>query len=279
MSGGLLTGDGVWGTPGNWSSAAIPVTNDTASIPKSMGNNITDAGGDAKAIDLDALHTHPGFVGKFGDTSVPIQTAADLVHAMGPGGFYFECHKSGSNFVTDEVRIECALASSIVQIGSDVASAGDITRIHALRGNVTLTGNIMFTDSGGIVVVGSIRGPDDVSLKIVAAADTLPDFIQTSGKTFVDNVVTRMLIAGGVCVKDVNKAVTIDVFAGGTLIYNHDAVGGEVVLCRVHSGGTLDLNQNGVLKVFDATIRFRGGVIHKNDVLHTINLVDLEEEG
>ena len=280
MSGGLLTGTGAWGTAGNWSSAAIPVTDDKAIIPASMGNNITDAGGDAKAIDLDAFLTHAGFVAAVGASGAPIQTAADLVHIMGSGPFYFEAHKSGSNFVTDEIRIECALASALVEIGSDAASAGDVTRIHANRGNVTLKGGLQFSDSGGLVVVSKIDGEGDVSLKLVSSADTLPDFIQTAGKSFIDNIVTRMLIGGGECVKDVNKAVTIDVLPGGRLIYQHGASGGDVIMCRVHTDAVLDLTQNGLLKTLDTVIRYRGGIVEKTDSIHTItNYVNMDEEG
>lgn len=279
MSGGLLTGTGAWGVDGNWSSLFKPVTDDKAIVPASMGNNITDAGGDAKAIDLDVLLTHAGYSAAFGASGAPIQTAADLVHVMGSGPFYFEAHKSGSNFITDEVRIECALASALVEIGSDAASLGDITRVHANRGNVTIKGGTQFS-AAGLVVVSKIDGEGDVSLKLVSTADTLADFIQTAGKSFIDNIVTRMLIGGGECVKDVNKAVTIDVLPGGRLIYQHGASGGDVIMCRVHTDSVLDLTQNGLLKTLDTVIRYRGGKVEKNDSLHTITtFIDMDEEG
>lgn len=280
MSGGLITGTGAWGVDGNWSSLAKPVTNDKAIVPASMGNNITDAGGDAKAIDLDVLLTHAGFIAAFGASGAPVQSAADLVHIMGSGPFYFEAHASGSAFVTDEIRIECALASALVEIGSDAASLGDITRVHANRGNVTIKGGTQFSSSGGLVVVSKIDGEADVSLKLVSSAGTLPDFIQTAGKSFVDNIVTRMLIGGGECVKDVGKGVTIDVLPGGRLIYQHGASGGDVIMCRVHTDGVLDLTQNSVFKTLDTVIRYRGGKVEKNDSLHTITtFIDMDEEG
>ena len=283
MSGGVLEGtDGKWDTAGNWSSGSLPVTGDLGAIPNTLNNNVTDATGAAKTIDLAALVTHPGYIKSFGVSGTPILTAGDLIHVLGSGPFFFESHKNGgSSFITDEVRIEASTPNAKIEIGSDSAdSPSNITRVNLFRGDVTLTGTIMFTDSGGIVVVDKIDGENDVTLTIVSTADILPDLIQRAGHSFVDNVLTRLTVSGGECVKDVNKATEIDVLQSGVLVYQHDAIAGEVLTCRVHTGGVLDLTQNSRLKVFDRVIRYRGGIIRRIKGLHTFTAFDdIEEEG
>jgi len=284
MSDQLLIGaDGKWQTAANWDPAGtVPVTDELAGIPDTQNSNITDSTGSAKTAKLEDLITHPGYAKSFGVSGSPIQTSAKLVHVMGAGDFFFETHKNGgSAFVTDEVRVEAANPNAHVEIGSDaVEGTSTIALITALRGNIIIPGNTLFVASTGLVAVDEVDGRDDVNLSIVSTAGTLPEFTQRSGKSFVDNVVTRMTLNGGECVKDVNKVTTIDIFEGGVLVYNHGAVAGEVIICRVHSGGVLDLTQNSLIKVFDYVIRHRGGVIHKLKGLHTFTKYDqIEEEG
>lgn len=280
MSGGMLVNGGAWGTAGNWSSAAIPVTDDLAGIPHTLNYNVTDASGDAKGIDLDALITHPGYVKSFGVSGTPIKSAADLVHVKGAGPFYFESHKDGASaFVTDEVRIEAATPNAISEIGSDASDAdSNITMVNVIRGNCTLTGTIKFSSDGQVILTPAAKG--DATLTIVNSADTLPLLLQLNGTSFIDNIVTRLDIKGGECTKDTNKAVEIDVYSGGVLIYNHGASGGDVTICRVHTGGVIDLTRNSLIKTFDHVVRYRGGVVKRFPSMHTFTKYDeLDEEG
>ena len=279
MSGGMLVNGPAWGTAGNWSSGAIPVTNDLAGIPHTLNFNVTDASGDAKGVDLNMLVTHPGYAKSFGVSGTPIKTAADLVHVKGSGPFYFESHKDGASaFVTDEVRIEAATPNAIVEIGSDASDAdSNIDIVNIIRGTVTLTGTIKFTTTGQVIFTPSSMG--DATLTIVNSADTLPLLLQLNGRSQVDNIVTRLDLKGGECIKDTNKATEIDVF-GGTLVYNHQASASDVTICRVHTGGVLDLTQNSLLKTFDHVIRYRGGVVKRILEMHTFTKYDeLDEEG
>lgn len=281
MASALLTGDGNWNTAGNWDpTSAIPGDGDTASIPKTQENDIIGPTGANRDYDLAVVHTHPGYQGSFGNSGSPVRIAAGLVLLQGAGPAFFESNQDeGESFITDEVRVEAASPTTRVEIGSNPDDAdSEIARVNILRGDVTLTGNIKFV-TAGVVTVGQLSGLEDATVKIVNTAELLADFIQTAGMSFVDNVVTRLGIAGGTCTKAVNKAIIIDVFAGGTLIYNHAASSGEVLVCRVHSGGVLDLTQNGLLKEFDLTIRWRGATIRSNTALHTLNLVDMDREG
>ncbi len=280
MSGGMLVNGGAWGTAGNWSSAAIPITDDLAGIPHTLNFNVTDASGDAEGIDLDMLVTHPGYAKSFGVTGTPIRTAADLVHVQGSGPFYFESHQNGgSAFVTDEVRIEAATPNAVAEIGSDPGDAGsDIKVVNIIRGTVTLTGTIEFSSDGQVILTPSSMS--DGKLTIVNTADTLPLFLQMMGKSEINNIVTRLDVKGGECIKDTNKATEIDVFGGGILIYNHGAVASDVTVCRVHTGGILDLTQNSLLKTFDHVMRYKGGVVKRILKMHTFTRYDeLDEEG
>lgn len=281
MSDQLLTGaDGKWDVAANWAPAGtLPVTDELAGIPDTQQSNITDVTGAAKTAKLADLITHPGYEKSFGVSGSPIQGSAKLVHVMGSGDFFFETHKNGgSNFVTDEARIEAANANAHVEIGSDGTDL--IALITALRGDIVIPGGTTFVADTGLVTVDEVEGKDDVSIKIVSTVGSLSEFTQRSGKSFVDNVVTRVAIHGGECVKDVNKITTIDIFEGGILVYQHGASAGDVVICRVHSGGVLDLTQNSLIKVFDYVIRYRGGVIHKLKGLHAFTKYDqIEEEG
>lgn len=281
MAGGLLEGNGNWNTAGNWSDgAALPGDGDLASIPETQTNDIIGPTGANQDFDLATVHTHPGYLGSFGSSGSPVIIAAGLVLLQGAGPAFFESNLAGgSAFITDEVRVEAAFPTTRVEIGSNPAdSPSTIARVNAFRGDVTLTGNIKF-EADSVVVVGQMTGSEDARVKIVSTAATLADFIQTSGHSLVDNIVTRLTINTGTCVKDVSKAIIIDVYAGGILVYNHEASAGDVLKCRVHSGGVLDLTQNGHLKEFDETIRYRGATILSNTALHTLNLVDMDREG
>lgn len=281
MASALLTGDGNWNTAGNWDpTAALPGDGDVASVPKTQSNDIIGPTGANQDFDLLTVHTHPGYMGSFGSSGSPVTIAAGLVLLQGAGPAYFASNRNaGAALLTDEVRVEAAAPTTKVEIGSNpLDTDSEIVRVNIFRGDVTLTGNIKFV-AAGVVVVGQLTGSGDVTARIVSAADTLAEFIQTAGMSFVDNIVTRLTIGGGTCIKAVNKAVTIDVFAGGTLIYNHGASAGDVTVCRVHSGAVLDLTQNGLLKEFDLTIRYRGATIRSNTALHTLNLVDMDREG
>ncbi len=280
MPGGLLQKTGTWDTAADWSTAGVPIDNSTASIPKSQQNNIVGPTGANQNVDLDYLHSHPDYNGDVGSSGSPIICAADLVHIQGGGAFYFQTKKNGgSAFVTDEVRIEAANSAARIEIGSDPTdSDSNIEIINIIRGDVTLTGTIRFSATS-FVIMDPTSGTEEAKCKIVSTADVLPDYIQNSGRGEIENEVTRLVANGGQCIKAVKKAVYIDVLAGGQLVYNHPASAGDVLICRVHSGGILDLNQTEDFKEFDKTILYHGGVIHSTKTLHTLNLLDLSREG
>lgn len=276
--GGLLTGTGDWQLDANWSFLTKPIVNEEAAVPASMGNDITDPAGAAIGIDLNRLSTHPGFTEKFGADGASIQTIADLVHFMSAGPVYFEA--DDVTLTCDELRIEMANAGVPVFIGSNPVDKGAFLHSHISRGDVSMQGTIKFA-AAAHVMLGSMENQSDAKLRIAHGTDaTLADFIQSAGESFIDNIVTRLSIANSICTKGQQKAGIIDVFEGGRLIYNHAAVAADVTMARVHTGGILDLTQNGFLKVLDLVIVARGGELKKINALHTItDLRYLEVEG
>jgi hypothetical protein len=277
--GGVIQGQARWGVPGDWSSGNIPIANSDAIVPGTLGNSVTDAGGDAEGIDLDVLITHSGFKRGFGTSGTPINCIADLIHVMGAGGFYMQAN--GAALILDELRIEPSNPAAIVQIGSTPAAQGKILRSHIGSGNVEFMGNAEYSATAHMVL-GTVPWAQNTKLKVNNGDDTLlADFIQTAGESWLHNVVTRMAVANGTCWKEDNKAVTIDVYAGGVVNYNHQAVAGEVLMVRIHTGGMFDLTQSGFQKVIDTIIVLRGGTLKKNDSMHTFTnpVIYLDTEG
>lgn len=277
--GGVLQGQARWGTAGDWNSGNIPIVNSPAIIPAGLGNHVTDAGDAAAGIDLDSLITHAGFVKDFGTSGTPINCIGDLIHVMGAGNFFMQANNA--SLILDELRIEPRNPAATVQIGSTPAAQGKILLSHIGSGNVEFMGNAEFSATAHMVL-SSVPWAQDTKLKVNSGTDTLlADFIQTAGTSRLHNVITRMAVGNGTCWKEDGKAVTIDVNAGGVLNYNHAAVAGEVLMVRVHTGGLLDLMQNGLQKVMDKVIVFRGGKIKKSDSIHdfTNPIVYLDTEG
>ena len=156
---------------------------------------------------------------------------------------------------------------------------GDFARIVCNRGILTLGASIKFT-STPIVTIGFIDDLlGDANLTIAAGAPVLATLQQNGGRSELHNEITNLRIAAGTCTKESAKAVNIEVAEGATLIYNHAASGTDVTLCEVHGGGTLDLMQNSVEKVFVKTIAHPGAIIRYDPSLHTIVLTDLRTPG
>lgn len=271
-------------TGNDWVNASfdpvnVPVANDVVVIPPEVTGNKTDTGNLANDVDLDLLMTHPGFTGDFGADGAPIKTAADLVVHQGGGGFFYQCTDNGAaGLTTDEVRIEAADNAVIAKLSTDAtATDGIFTKIIVTRGNVTLDASIIFSTS--TVRVAWMNNIDtDATLTIAAGAPTLAVLEQYGGTATPHNVVTDLRISRGICFKETAAATNI-VLAGGTLVYNHDATGGEVVLCEVQAGATLDLMRNAVAKVLDKVVAYPGSTVLWDPEMHTITDFDDRRTG
>lgn len=263
MAGGILQA-ASWHLDGSWNSAAKPTTDDIAIVSENLDDDavVIDTGHTAH-VDLDLLQTHPQFAGDFGSSGSPIQTAADVLKVQGGGGFFMECCAASSAFKTDRAEIAAADPNTCVELGSVVGDAGDWVEIYGLRGRILLKGNIQF-DAAGLVCVGQVGGRSDVNLIIDSNADTLAKLKTQSGTTIARNVVTDLIVAGGVAYKEDTKATTVDVMAG-TLFYDHQAIAGDATVIRVWPGAMLHLWNNSFVKTITQLILMPGSTIVANE--------------
>ena len=268
MAGGQLLG-GPYGTPGNWDSSAIPTAGDRAMIPHTNDNDlITDVGGVSDAIDLALLFTHPGFAGAFGTTGTPIRGSTAFLHVMGSGAFNYECAKDGGTKDVNRTLIECSTQAAKVQLGSKNTDEGEYDWIDGLRGKVSLAGGILF-EAACVLRIGMKTQQGDADVTIDASADTLPFLEQTAGVSKCNNIVTRSDLFAGTCIKDTNKAPTINVY-GGQYVYNHASVAGEVLRVVVWPGATFNMMANSNVKVIDQLIEHPGARVMFDKSMHTI---------
>lgn len=255
----------AYNTVAHWNNG-IPTAGMNAVFPKSNTNEeITDTTA-ADGIDLAQLITMPGFVGHLGTTGDPIEGAAALFHIMGMGNVYWNCAKNGGdNQNCDEVRIECGNPKATIELGGQTDDAGEFVLVNHSSGNLLLKSGIAFA-AAGLVNMQS----EFAKLRTESGTATIPHFEQDGGRSFLNNIVTRLVLRSGVCIKSTNKASSITIGNGATLIYNHEAVTADVPRIVIYPGGTLDLMKNGVPKVFDEVIEWPGAKFLYTDSLHTI---------
>ncbi len=265
MSGGFLQA-ADWATDGNWSSSAKPIVNDDAIIADTLGADVIDTGGTAEGIDLNLLMTHPLYLRNFGSSAAPIKTAADLIQALGAGGFFFECDAGGVALKTDRIDVMPSNANATIEIGTNASDQGDIDKIVILSGNVTLKGNIMFGASAE-VLIGSMGRPSDTRVKLVSGADTLASLKMNSGDFACQGAVTAGELWGGRWVQSEAAVTTLDIHAGGVCEWKHATTSGTTI--NIYPGGKLDLMQEAMYIVLTVN-RWPGSTLLKNDALHTI---------
>lgn len=274
MAGGILTGNGAWGTGGNWTDgAAIPAVNDDAIMGSTLNADVTDAGNDANAIDLDLLLTEPAFARLFGTQASPIVIAADLVQVQGNGGFYFECDSGAAGALkTDQIDVMAATANTPVEIGSAstiTGARGDIDGITILRGKVVLKGNIMF-GSSAVVAVRNIESTNDAQVVIASGADTLPTLQVFAGLVTSEGVITKLEVSmGATHIQDTAALGTVDLAGILELNYGAGAPGTTVATTiNVLSGGFLNLMKKTQYKTVTTVNLYPGGKIQRNKNLH-----------
>lgn len=275
MSGGILQAV-QWDQDASWSTGNKPVSTDQAIVSDLLGDaaSVTDATGAASTIELALLQTHPLFMGNFGSSGTPIVSATNLLQVYGGGGFFFECTANAVANETLRADIAASAAGTRVELGSETGDKGDWTDIYAMRGNLLLKGNIAFAAAARLVV-GSLMHERDAHVVIASGAEVLPNLDQSAGVVTALNVVTNGKISGGVFVKNTNPCVNLDLL-GGICYYDHEAVGGDATVIRVHRGAMLHLWRNAVLKTLSTVILMPGSTIVFSEQVHTFtNLIDL----
>lgn len=259
MAGDILQGSN-WGTPGNWSSSAIPTAGDLAIVSGSLTDAVEDSGGDAKDIDLGLLQTHMLYNGSFGSTGSPIITVADLVQHWGQGPFYFESDSgTGGTKETDLIHILPGTVPGATGVRVEIGSAdsqsagnrGNLNAVYVYRGNVTFKANVMWDNTNGRLVVGQVTRSNDATVTIAEGGDTLPLLEIYSGLVTSGAPVTSAKQYGGKLIVQSQPIITLEIMQG-LCEWNDQTVGGDAVAITVHPGATLDTTQKTNLKVISA---------------------------
>jgi hypothetical protein len=266
-----------WSVAGNWSSGAVPASNEVVIVPEDALCNTDITGGlDQGGKDYDLLKTHEGYTHSVGGSASPLKAAADLILCRCRGGFYFECSKDGVNALkVDECRVQSAIPNAITELGSESGDAGEWDKIIVDRGHVTLKANILFGASA-IVEIGYITSKlTDATVTIVEGADTLPTLEINGGRCEASNVVTTARVIAGLLQKKVSPITTLDIFDGGRVEWYDETVAADGVTIKVHAGGTLDLTKTAradtgaATKVISTLWTFPGSTLIYDPKVHT----------
>lgn len=263
--------DGDWDNVANWGGTK-PVSNDVAIFPEAQSGSVT-TGLDQGTVDLDLLYIHPGYTGSIGLTGSPLHISADLVIHEGPGPLFIESDANAVANKIDELRINCANPATIVEIGSNPADAGDVVKIIANRGNVTVKANISL-DAAARIECGHMGNVDsDLNLSIIAGAGTLATMLQSGGRVTSDDIITLLHKSAGMLIQDTAAIITAEHYGGSTW-YNDRAVGGDGITYRLR-GGTLDLMRTGDEKTLSTLETHHGSTLIYNNKLHTFTTWDI----
>ncbi len=260
-----------WSLAASW-PVSWPTADDQAIFPKSNTNaNIIDSLTRADGIDLSLLATMPGFLGNLGSSGTPIEGATARLHIAGQGNVYFNCAADASAQDVNEARIEPGNPSAIIELGSQNGNEGEYDLINILSGIVTLKGGIAFLSTGKVSLSAG-------RLITEASSSLISTVHQGGGVSQLAGPVTDLMLMGGSCTKESNKATNIYIGSGTTCVYNHAAIAGDVVRVIVMPRGVFDMTQNGELKVIDEVIEYPGAKVLELPTLHTItNHIRLRE--
>lgn len=239
-----------WSTSGDWSPSGLPTGTDDVRVADTPRDIIT---GDQGTVDIPSILVPNRYVGSFGTSGAPLKIASSKVIYRGRGGFFYESDKNGgSNYKTDEIQIDAADPSVRVEIGSNAADAGYVDRMTLMRGNVLLKSNILLESASLVDVMR------EASLTIASGVTVaLPLLYNQGGIVKASSVITNMRMTAGEHTQDTAKITQADVF-GGTLIYNHSAVGGDGTIITVWDGGTLVLDADSNAKTISTVILYPG---------------------
>lgn len=217
--------DTDWSTPGNWSAATEPVSNDIAIIPASSAQAI--AGSDESAVDLDALLVEAGYLANIGSSGSELNISADLVKFFGSGNFYY---LDGAG-ITDLVLINSGSMSNAIELGGDT-----ITACTILRGTVTLAGTI---GTMANLRIGHVTNREsDVILTIAAGATAYTVVDQAGGVVTCGSVATTWNQSAGTSTYHGAIAMTTLNLKGGRMSYTST---GTLTTAWVYGGAVLDL--------------------------------------
>lgn len=255
--------DGDWDTAGNWSTATIPLTNDTVILPAGNSYSLTTTLNQA-AVDLDLLEIDAGYTGQVGASGTPLKIDADLVKHYGRGTLYYE----SDGAVTDWFIVNSMSNALAAYLDGD-----QITKITVQSGFVELaatlgTGAITTT----LEVGGSISGTDVIIHPKSASPSSaiVTTLHQTGGTVRSTGVITTANVSGGMLKQDTYGIATLNVFPGGRVVYNSSEDNGILIAANVFEGGILDLSGTAYRKTITTLTLHHGSTLIRDPNLTTI---------
>ncbi|KKL87249.1 hypothetical protein LCGC14_1936570 [marine sediment metagenome] len=227
-----ISSDGDWGNTASWSTASVPVANDTV-VFDGVNSVVSVTGGlNQTGINLDELQISPAYTGDIGLLGNPlIIDCAKLVH-RGAGTLY---HKADGGI--NRILVDSRNLVNAAQFSGSASS----WRTAVKKGRVTCTNGL--SDMAVLSVVG------DKSIVIVEAngAESIGAVYQSGGfiQNFrpIDTSVRKAVISGGTFVHESGAIYTL-VVNGGFVEYN----AGETLTEGFLLAGTLDYTRSGNTK-------------------------------
>lgn len=207
-------GDTNWNTVTNWSTGAVPVTNDTVIISATATSSILlnlDRSGDGAGAGLNVVsfEIEPGFQYDIGSATSPLRLTADKFSDYGGGRLYFATDTGTAALPTDRVIIDKSdTTKPVILMGELSGSVSTFTRIEITR--------------GAQVTIGSSLAPvGDVATLYIAPRTSQDEVGVTIGYV---NIITDIYLGGGTLVYDGTVAVVSLLMGNGVLDFRSTAI-------------------------------------------------------
>jgi hypothetical protein len=215
------TGDFNLGT--NWVGSVAPGVADTALFNQGSQDVDTDV---TTIAALDGFVVYPTYTGTLGGSGNEITSSINFVKHFGSSALWLK-DAAGT---TDDVFIQCADASTAVNLGS-----ATMTRVTLNRGNVTIAADM---GTIALLAVGQVSSANDCNVTITTGAGTVTEYIQRSGTVTAPNTITDGSVGGGILNKTGTTSVTnLNAYPGSTVNYKSS---GTITWLRGF-GGFVDL--------------------------------------
>ncbi len=225
----------------SYSTAALPVDNDSLSLPSVITQALTTNLAGLTLIDLDLLYVDGQFGGAVGTDGTPFEISADLIKFFGGQAFHYKVGSVDS----DLMIIRANAPGTIITLDGDT-----ITKVIVLRGNVTLKSSMGTVTDLHIGWVDNRQNDANVTLQGDGTL-AVTNLKMGGGQLSSNAAVTNTVICGGNMTQDIATATNVDIY-DGFFNYNH---GGTVALLNMF-GGKTDFSQTDSQKTITNSNRF-----------------------
>ena len=207
MATNYYLGTGDWDETTSWSLGSVPVNAEDVLVD---AGSYAIPGFDASAVDLTSLRIGAGFTGTLGSAASPMQINAVTTYIVGSQGCYL---RGATGKLLQNVFIDKRYAvDTPVQIG------GYISKVYALRGNVTMAGDTALDGLTYVHVMHHGNPVNDVRMKVEDGAVISQLWIHGGMTTCSCALVGLYLIAGEV--EHTKGTITLVEQHGGLIRWN-----------------------------------------------------------